>query len=96
MKEPMTPGYITLPHAFVTGLLAFLGWVGKYLFGVVREEWRGVKSTISTIEATTRIQAENHLHTIQENGAKTNELLGKMVENQVELNGWLKGRASRG
>jgi hypothetical protein len=77
------------PHAVVTGLL---GWLLKYLASAIQTEWRDAKAKLDTIAHTTQIQAENHLHTIQENTSKTNDLLGKVVEGQAEMNGFLRGR----
>lgn len=85
-----------LPHAIVTALIAGVGWLGKYFGSQLVKEWRDAKEKLIAIEATTRVQAENHLHTIEANTAKTNELLTKVVDGQIEMNGWLKGRASRG
>jgi hypothetical protein len=78
-----------------TVLVGGLGWLGKYVGHSIAKEWRGIKDKLTLIEETTRVQAENHLTTIQVNTGKTNDLLEKVVENQTELNGWLKGRASR-
>lgn len=85
-----------IPHGIEAVIVGGLGWFVKYIGHSIRHEWRGIKEKLSLIEQTTRVQAENHLHTIQENTAKTNELLEKVVLNQVDMNGWLKGRASRG
>lgn len=91
----IAPGYVTLPHAIVTAVVGILGWGVKYFGGRLVAEWRMVTGKLSTIESTAHELADNHLHTIQENTAKTNALLEKVVDNQIELNGWLKGRASR-
>lgn len=89
----VTPEYMHYaPHAVVTGLLSILGWFARNLFNSIKDEWNDTKTRLVTIETTTRVQAENHLNTIQQNTSKTNELLEKMNENQVEMNGWLKGR----
>lgn len=77
------------PHAVATG---FFGWLIKYVAAAIRTEWRDAKAKLDTIANTTQVQAENHLHTIQENTSKTNDLLGKVVEGQAEMNGFLRGR----
>lgn len=77
------------PHAVVSGLFI---WLIKYIASAIQTEWRDAKSKLDTIANTTQVQAENHLHTIQENTSKTNDLLGKVVEGQAEMNGFLKGR----
>lgn len=89
----VTPYTHYVPHAVVTAVLSLLTWFSKNLFNSIKKEWTETKDKISTIESTTRVQAENHLNTIQENGKKTNELLEEVVKNQIELNAWLKGRA---
>lgn len=81
-----------VPHAIVTAFLSVTGWFGKYVLKNIKQEWKEMKDRLMTIETTTRVQAENHLNTIQANTAKANELLEKMVENQAEMNGFLKGR----
>ena len=93
MLAPMTMHHlIDIAFAAATGLVT---WIGKLIWNFFQNEWIEVKEKLTAIEATTRVQAENHLETIQHQGAKTNELLEKVVENQIELNGWLKGWASR-
>lgn len=89
----VNPEYVHYaPHAIVTGLLSIFGWFSKNLLDSVKQEWKDTKERLVNIESTTRVQAENHLNTIQANTSKTNELLGKVVENQAEMNGFLKGR----
>lgn len=85
-----------LPHAIVTSLLGGLGWLSKYFVGKAKQEWTEMKTTVGTIESTTREQAGNHLHTIEENTAKTNELLEKLVEGQAEMSGFLRGASISG
>lgn len=84
-----------IPHMIEAAVTGGFGWVTKYFVRSLQKEWRGIKDQLKLIEQTTRVQAENHLATIQTNTGKTNDLLEKVVENQIELNGWLKGRASR-
>lgn len=84
-----------VPHAIEAAVTGTLGWGVKYVLHSLQKEWREMKDTLSSIKTTTQVQAENHLTTIQGNTAQTNVLLEKVVENQIELNGWLKGRASR-
>lgn len=76
----------------VTAGLGLLGWIGKYFLGLIVDEWRDTKKTISSIHQIAQVQAENHLSTIQVNTGKTNEILEKMAAGQSEMNGWLKGR----
>lgn len=78
--------------AAIPGGLAAIGWLGKYFFGLLADEWRDTKEKITLIQHATQVQAENHLQTIQLNTAKTNEILEKMATGQAEMNGWLKGR----
>ena len=88
----VNPGYVHYtPHAIVTSLLAALGWLGKYVAKSIKAEWQDAKGKLDSIANTTQVQAENHLHTIQENTAKSNVLLERVVEGQAEMNGFLKG-----
>jgi hypothetical protein len=80
------------PHMIVGAVLTVLGWVGKYVGGLLMDEWRDAKSTLNSIKQTAEVQSENHLTTIQGNTAKTNEILERMASGQAEMNGWLKGR----
>jgi hypothetical protein len=94
--NPMTPSVSRqIPHMIEVAVTGGFGWVAKYFVRSLQKEWRGIKDQLKLIEQTTRVQTENHLTTIQTNTGKTNDLLEKVVENQIELNGWLKGRASR-
>ena len=80
------------PHMIVGVVLSGLGWLGKYFVGVIANEWRDAKKTLTAIHETAQNQAQNHLEHIQANTAKTNEVLEKMATGQAEMNGWLKGR----
>ncbi len=83
-----------IPHGIEVVVVGGFGWFVKYIGHAIRAEWQEVKDKLSIIETTAKEQAGNHLHTIQENTSRTNELLEKVVTNQIELNGWLRGRAS--
>jgi hypothetical protein len=96
MKAHMVPGLThQVPHMIETVILGGGSWLAKFIGGRIAKEWRGIKETLGRIESTAKVQAENHLTTIQANTSQTNVLLEKVVDNQIELNGWLKGRASR-
>ena len=84
------------PHAVVTGLLGLFSWFVKNLIEEIKSEWRETKIQLTAIESTTRVQAENHLAHIQEESKKQSDYLERLVEGQAEMNGFLKGRASRG
>lgn len=80
------------PHMIIGAGVTVLGWIGKYVVGVLMDEWREAKSTLTAIQQTAQVQSENHLTTIQGNTAKTNDILERMASGQAEMNGWLKGR----
>jgi hypothetical protein len=79
------------PHAIATSLGGLLIWFAKYVGRSVKDEWKDTKEKLNAIATTTQVQAENHLTTIQQNTAKSNDLLEKVVEGQAEMNGFLKG-----
>jgi len=90
----ITPELHYLPHAVVTALLGGLGWLAKYFGGRLMDEWDEVKGRLANIETSTKVQAENHLAHIEAESVKQTELLGKIIEGQAEMNGWLKGQAA--
>jgi formiminotetrahydrofolate cyclodeaminase len=85
-----------IPHVVEACVVGGLGWFAKFIGSAISNEWKEVKATLHTIKTTSQEQTSNHLHTIEENTSKTNVLLEKVVENQIETNGFLKGWASRG
>src|SRR5713226_7780586 len=72
-----------IPHVVEAAVTGVLGWIVKYIFHSIQREWQEVKDKLSVIEKTTVEQASNHLHTIEANTSKTNELLEKVVDNQI-------------
>lgn len=80
------------PHVLETGVGGIVVWIGKYFFSIAKDEWTGMKETLADIRETSKVQAENHLKTIEMNTGKTNEILQEMVKGQAEMNGWLKGK----
>lgn len=96
-SKMISPGVAhQVPHMVEIIVTGGGSWVVKFVTDKLVKEWRGIKETLGRIETTAKVQAENHLQTIQSNTTQTNVLLEKVVENQIELNGFLKGRASRG
>lgn len=47
-------------------------------------------ATLSRLEQITSVQAENHLTTIQAEAIKQTALIGNMIKEQAETNGYLK------
>jgi|SRR5579863_2336470 len=68
-----------------TTLCGLGGFVIKKAIDSMRTEWRGAMDKLATIEDTTRIQAENHLHTIQDEAKKQTALLETLVKEQTEM-----------
>lgn len=88
----VNPEYVHYtPHAVVAAFITAFGWLVKYVAKSIQQEWKDTKEKLNIMVTTTQVQAENHLHTIQENTGKTNVLLERVVEGQAEMNGFLKG-----
>lgn len=96
--QPMIASGVShqIPHVIEALTTGIAGWAVKYIGHSIRKEWQEVKAKLDELMTITKVQAENHLQTIQTNTSKTNDLLEKVVDNQIEMNAWLKGRASRG
>jgi hypothetical protein len=82
------------PHGIVAALLGALGWFGKRAASGFAADIKDAKQRLVTIEETTRVQAENHLATIQANTSKTVEVLEDMRKDQAELLGYIRGKNS--
>ena len=88
-----------LPHAIVGAILTGLGTVGKFfmsrLISDVKAEWTKVTARLERIESVQIVQSENHLATIESNTTRTNELLEKIHDGQMEMSGFLKGMTGK-
>lgn len=82
-----------IPHFIETAVVGGVGVLGKYFGSKVLDEWKEVKEKLDTIATSTQVSAENHLLHIERESEKQTALLEKVVENQAELNGFLKGQA---
>ncbi len=91
----MTP-YTYMPHAIGTILLGALGWLGKRFGDHVANRLNHAESKLDEIHTVVTVQAENHLKTIQENTAKTNDLLNEIRVEMALQSGYLKGIVSKG
>src|ERR1700733_15388334 len=71
--------------------LASLGtfMIRRFILGI-KQDFQTAMSQLSVIEQTTRIQAENHLCTIQAESIKQTALLSEMIKEQATTNGYLK------
>jgi hypothetical protein len=78
------------PATLLSVFGGLLWWVVKKAFTRAAEELKGVKDQLSAIEAITKVQAENHLHTIEAESLKQTSLLETMIKEQATTNGYLK------
>jgi len=74
----------------VTVFGGFVVYTAKKAIGALKGQWSGAMDKLSIIENTTRVQAENHLNTIQQEAVKQTDLLGTMIKEQATTNGYLK------
>lgn len=74
--------------------VSILWWLVKRLVSdkvtAAKQAWTDVVKKVDVIVDTTRIQAENHLCTIQNESIKQTTLLQDLVKEQAETNGFLK------
>jgi len=74
----------------LSALGAVCGFVIKKAGEFLRTQWNMAMEKLTTIETTTRNQAENHLQTIQTEAVKQTALLETMTKEQAETNSYLK------
>jgi hypothetical protein len=56
----------------------------------IGEDFKSANEKLAVIEQATRVQAENHLCTIQAESIKQTALLETMIKEQATTNGYLK------
>jgi hypothetical protein len=89
----LPPNTLRIVAVSAVGALLSIGLVALRLaLKTLKEEWQQAKIGIGTMNSRLTTITENHLTHVQENTAKTVELLERMVTEQAELNGYLKGK----
>ncbi len=74
----------------VSALVSLSAFLINRLVQAVKKDFQTAMAQLSTIENTTRVQAENHLFTIQTESIKQTQLLAEMIKEQATTNGYLK------
>lgn len=75
----------------VAGVLVLaVGYSMKVIFESIKRDWNAALEKLAVIETTTRVQAENHLMTIQTESVKQTKHLEDLVREQSQTNGYLK------
>jgi len=86
--------FLQIPTPYIysatTALLTAVIWLLRIVWKFVSATVNSWSEKLSTIESTTRVQAENHLCTIQANTTKANDLLEQLLLSQAGTNGFLK------
>jgi hypothetical protein len=89
--------YYIQPATLGSALVGLVWWIMKKALARAAEELKGVKDQLSdsakkldSIETITKVQAENHLCTIQAESIKQTALLTDMAKELAETNGSIK------
>jgi len=79
-----------ITSVLLTSLASLGGLVIRKTLQNIKKDWDVAMTKLTTIEDIQRIQAENHLQTIQAESVKQTGLLTDMLQAQAETNGYLK------
>jgi hypothetical protein len=92
----LTPSTLRVVAVTALGALGTIGLILlRQVLKTIKHEWTQAKVGIHTMNSRLTTITENHLTHVQENTAKTVELLERMANEQAELNGYLKGKLDR-
>jgi len=78
------------PATLLSALVGLVWWIMKKALKAAADQLKGVKEQLSEIQQITKIQAENHLSTIERESLKQTSLLETMIKEQAETNGSIK------
>jgi hypothetical protein len=79
-----------------TGLTGLAGFIMKKIFSTVKGKIKQFEDGLTEISKKVDLAVNNHLHTIQDNTTKTNEILLEMSKSQADLVGYLRAKAEDG
>lgn len=82
---------VTVLHWAITAGLGFLVTVLLLPFRIAYKRAKAMDDTIQAMKQQIDLAVSNHLHTIQDNTSKTNELLQTMNADNRELIGFMRG-----
>lgn len=92
--DPLSPKFISIAASAAAVLLAGLAGILRFMFketiDSLKKDWDKAMCQLDDISKTTKVQAENHLHTIEGEAVKQTALLSEMIREQSETNGYLR------
>lgn len=75
----------------LTGGVGAITWLIMWPFRKLKKEWEGASKKLDVIQEELLHQRTNHLTHIERHTKDTVSVLDKIRENQIEMNGYLKG-----
>lgn len=81
-----------LDKVFVSALVGLIGGAIMWPFRNLKKEWKAATDKLNAVQEELELQRTNHLTHIEQNTAKTVEILEKMHESQIKMTGFLEGR----